>query len=82
MAAHGRAADPDEVDLPYPFEWHQYLEQVRAGFAWHYKKYQKEQTSEDRQNYSEAEETAREARRGLWQEREPLAPWEWRAAKR
>jgi len=60
----------------------QCLEQVRAGFAWHYKKYGKEQTLEDQQNYDEAEQMAREARRGLWRDREPLAPWEWRAAKR
>ena len=31
------------------------LEQVEAGFAWHYKKYQGEQSSADRVKYSDAE---------------------------
>ena len=60
----------------------QCLEQVLSGFAWHYKKYEKEQTPEDRQSYSEAELTAREARLGLWQEKEPLSPWEWRSEQK
>ncbi len=30
------------------------LEQVKAGFAWHYKKYQHEQSPEDRQLYADA----------------------------
>ncbi len=32
--------------------------------------------------YAAAEVEAREARRGLWVELEPVAPWEWRRAKR
>ncbi len=31
------------------------LEQVKAGFAWHYKKYQHEQSAEDRRLYAQAE---------------------------
>jgi endonuclease YncB( thermonuclease family) len=57
------------------------LEQVRAGFAWHYKKYQKEQTPEDRELYSKAELEAREAGRGLWRDPAPLPPWEQRKRK-
>ncbi len=30
------------------------LEQVKAGFAWHYKKYQHEQSAEDRELYAES----------------------------
>ena len=45
------------------------LRQIEAGLAWHYKKYQNEQTQSDRELYSEAEITAREAKRGLWRER-------------
>jgi len=30
------------------------LEQVKAGFAWHYKKYQHEQSLEDRELYADA----------------------------
>lgn len=32
------------------------LEQVKSGMAWHYKKYQKEQSVEDRSLYAHAEE--------------------------
>ena len=58
------------------------LEQIRAGLAWHYKQYQDEQTSNDRELYSEAEVEAREARRGLWHDPEPVPPWEYRKLKR
>ncbi len=40
------------------------LEQVKAGFAWHYKKYQHEQSPEDQRLYAEAEIRARDARLG------------------
>ena len=42
------------------------LEQVNAGFAWHYKKYQHEQFPEDRQLYANAENKVRNERLGLW----------------
>jgi endonuclease YncB( thermonuclease family) len=58
------------------------LEQVSAGYAWHYKKYQSEQTETDRQLYSDAEIEARNAKRGLWQDPHAIPPWEYRAAKR
>ena len=35
------------------------LNQVEAGMAWHYKKYQKEQSQENRKSYSAAEIEAR-----------------------
>jgi endonuclease YncB( thermonuclease family) len=35
------------------------LEQVRAGFAWHYKEYQKEQSTGDRTLYAESEMATR-----------------------
>lgn len=50
------------------------LEQVKAGMAWHYKEYQREQTPEDRDLYAAAEEEARKARRGLWQDPDPVEP--------
>ena len=40
------------------------LEQVKVGFAWHYKKYQHEQSLEDQRLYAEAENKAREGRLG------------------
>lgn len=42
------------------------LEQIKAGFAWHFKKYQDEQSEEDRTAYARAEERARASRLGLW----------------
>ncbi len=54
------------------------LEQVKAGLAWHYKYYQREQSEEDRRLYSEAELEARVIQIGLWEDVEPMAPWEWR----
>ena len=58
------------------------LEQIRAGLAWHYKKYQNEQTPADRELYAQAEIEAREVRRGLWYDAEPVPPWEYREIKR
>ncbi len=54
------------------------LEQIKRGLAWHYKKYQSEQSVEDRGAYGEAEVEAREKLLGLWKDNEPIAPWEWR----
>jgi len=58
------------------------LEQVRLGFAWHYKRYEMEQTAEDRRRYTKAENNARMRRVGLWQDSEPMPPWEWRTGIR
>jgi endonuclease YncB( thermonuclease family) len=58
------------------------LEQISAGYAWHYKKYQNEQTETDRQLYSEAEIQARNARRGLWQDPHAIPLCEYKAAER
>jgi endonuclease YncB( thermonuclease family)/methylphosphotriester-DNA--protein-cysteine methyltransferase len=55
------------------------IEQVRAGLAWHYKKYEDEQPPEDRQTYAAAEAEARAAKRGLWQDPNATPPGEWRA---
>jgi endonuclease YncB( thermonuclease family) len=54
------------------------LEQVKAGLAWHYKKYEREQSLEDRQAYATAGDQARAKKRGLRQDRNPVPPWEWR----
>jgi endonuclease YncB( thermonuclease family) len=58
------------------------LEQIETGLAWHYKKYQSEQTTADRVKYSNAEREARIERRGLWHEDIPVPPWDYRQAKR
>ncbi len=54
------------------------LEQVKAGFAWHYKKYQHEQSLEDQRLYADAENQARDERLGLWRENNLNSPWEYR----
>lgn len=57
------------------------LEQVRAGFAWWYREYAKEQKPEDRALYELAEKAAREGKLGLWADPRPKPPWEWRSKK-
>lgn len=54
------------------------LEQVRSGFAWHYKEYQKEQSTSDRVAYANAETSARNMKSGLWSDPQPMPPWDWR----
>jgi endonuclease YncB( thermonuclease family) len=54
------------------------LEQIKAGLAWHYKRYQMEQSEEDRRLYSEAELEARTKPIGLWMGKERMSPWKWR----
>lgn len=49
---------------------------VKAGYAWWYRKYSKDAS------LGELEEEARRARRGLWQDKNPTPPWEWRATQR
>jgi len=39
------------------------LEQIKAGFAWHYKKYRNEQAASDQQPNADAENEARDAKR-------------------
>lgn len=48
---------------------------VKASLAWHFKKYS------DDPMYTRLEETARNDRLGLWQDPNPVAPWEWRKTK-
>lgn len=54
------------------------LEQIRRGCAWHYKKYQNEQSPEDRMRYARQETDARGRRAGIWAEKDAVPPWEWR----
>jgi len=58
------------------------LEQIRAGLAWHYKKYQDEQSAADRKSYARAEVLAKQEMRGLWSEPSPIPPWDWRHGPR
>lgn len=47
-------------------------EMINAGFAWHYKHYSKDL------GLAAAENNARAAKRGLWVDPYPVAPWEFR----
>jgi micrococcal nuclease len=45
---------------------------LEQGMAWHYREYSKNQ------RLQRAEDEARANRKGLWADREPMPPWEWR----
>lgn len=51
------------------------LEQIRAGMAWHFKRYQNEQSDHERELYDSTEAEARSDRRGLWIDSAPIEPW-------
>ncbi len=52
------------------------LQQVKNGYAWVYKQYSKNQI------YYKEEQKARDLKKGLWIEKEPIAPWEFRKQKK
>jgi micrococcal nuclease len=45
---------------------------LSEGLAWHYKDYS---TSSE---YSKLEENARAQKKGLFRQKDPIPPWEWR----
>lgn len=49
-----------------------------AGMAWHAVRYSNEETPAELARYSEAEQLARTARKGLWVEPSPQPPWDCR----
>lgn len=51
-------------------------ELVKNGFAWHYKKYSKDNS------YDDLEKQARKQKLGLWNDKNPTAPWEWRKSRK
>jgi endonuclease YncB( thermonuclease family) len=52
------------------------LEQLRAGMAWWYREYAKEQTPQEREKYAREEQGAKASRAGLWKDAKPVPPWE------
>jgi len=50
-------------------------ELLRAGWAWHYKKYNSSQT------FADLEKAAQAAGIGIWEEPGAVPPWEWRKMK-
>lgn len=55
-------------------------ELVRAGYAWAYRQYCKQEPL--CKEFSALEKAARQQKQGLWQGRRPVAPWDWRQGKR
>lgn len=49
------------------------LELIKMGLAWHDPRY-----APKAKEYAEAEAEARKAKRGLWSDDKPVAPWDWR----
>ena len=47
-------------------------EMLKAGYAWHYKQYNSDS------EFAALENEARRAKRGLWQDTNPIPPWEIR----
>jgi endonuclease YncB( thermonuclease family) len=71
-------ASPDCRSEPCPKTLDAGLGLLTSGLAWHYKKYAHEQAEEDGERYAFAEEEARAKRAGLWNEPDPVPPWQWR----
>lgn len=69
----GKVLTPEGIDVC--------IEQIIRGLAWHYKKYIKEQPSEDREVYSSAEMKAQSEHLGVWVDEAPVPPWVWRHSK-
>lgn len=49
---------------------------IEDGWAWHFKKYN------DEERLAKLEDAARKAKRGLWADETPLAPWDYRARQK
>lgn len=51
-------------------------ELVKAGLAWHFKKYSTDV------EYDQLERIARQKKTGIWSDPSPIAPWDWRKPKK
>ena len=49
---------------------------LQAGLAWHYSRYDHSEA------FANAEKEARLHNRGIWSMKDPVAPWDWRKARR
>jgi endonuclease YncB( thermonuclease family) len=58
------------------------LLQIERGMAWWYRAYKQDQTIDDRVFYQATEHAARLAKVGLWAEKSPIPPWDFRRTKR
>lgn len=55
---------------------------LQAGLAWHFKRYESDQTRDDRESYARAEQDARRHSFGLWSDARPTPPWDFRDQQR
>lgn len=75
-----------EIDVQYQEKWGRYAAKVfladgrdvgllmlQAGVAWHNAQY------DNTPAYAEAEKAARKAKKGLWADAHPVAPWDFRS---
>jgi hypothetical protein len=60
----------------FPININQYL--VSQGMAWYDKSFANTQTEDERKLYSKLEADARQAKKGLWAEKNPVPPWDFR----
>jgi endonuclease YncB( thermonuclease family) len=54
------------------------LAQITSGMAWWFRRYSHEQSPEDQERYEFAEQEAKAKKIGLWQDKTPVPPWEFR----
>lgn len=58
------------------------LEQIRRGMAWHYDAFADQQSDGVRAAYTDAETEAARGGRGLWSDKSPTPPWDYRRSRR
>lgn len=58
------------------------LELLRAGWSWAYWPYLRNADVETKAIYRQAAEEAKRGHRGIWQRKDLVKPWDWRAAHR
>jgi endonuclease YncB( thermonuclease family) len=51
---------------------------IKEGLAWHFKRYARDQPSDQVTAYADAEIKARSQVKGLWYGDSPIPPWDWR----
>jgi len=58
------------------------LAQIESGYAWFYSHYARQMFRGDPAKYEKAQEYARNRKLGLWREKAPKEPWDYRAEAR
>lgn len=58
------------------------MAQLKLGAVWYDKSRAQALSAADRQAYAAAQDEARLARVGLWRDKQPIPPWEYRAGRR